>query len=223
MKTRRRFVPLVALCLIAVGLLPLSAAAATQTYGELDLASLLVQPKIQVVMDAQAYGDPDRDLSACKTFALERTSRDNPLLEKELFKMLEERLLVAGLTRSEETPDVLVVMHSFIGRRTQFTLPETLAVIRLPYQWSLGPAKTVATQPVAPTDDVYYRHVRLYFLDYAQLTKGGKFDLPPLLWMGEVGSLGSSNDIRVVAPYLFSGLLMEFPRSSGRPTFRQVS
>jgi len=27
----------------------------------------------------------------------------------------------------------------------------------------------------------------------------------------------------VVAPYLFSGLLMEFPRSSGRPTFRQVT
>jgi len=210
------------LCLFAAAWLPLHAAPVPQTFGELDFAMTFVEPKMQVSMDAQGYGDPDKDPSAYKTFALERTSRDNPLLEKELLKTLEEKLLAAGLTRSEEKPDILVVMHSFVGKKAQFTLPGTLTTMRIPYQWALGPARA-AGGTASSADDTYYRHVRLYFLDYAELAQGAKLDLPPLLWMGEVGSSGTMNDIRVVAPFLFRGLLEEFPKSSGKSTNRMVS
>ena len=146
-------------------------------------------------------------LSAYKTFALERTSRGNPLLEKELFKSLEERLLATGWARSEEKPDILIVMQYYLGKRAQFALPDTLATLRVPYQWVMGPAKAISTPPAASGQEFYYRHIRLYFLDYAELAKGTKFDLPPLLWMGEVGSDGFTNDIRAVASELFGGLL----------------
>lgn len=55
----------------------------------------------------RVYTDADRDLALFKTYAFDYTDAKNPLLEKELFKMLESVLRKKGLSRDDKNPQLL--------------------------------------------------------------------------------------------------------------------
>lgn len=188
---------------------------------------------LHYVMNIKAYKDPDKDLSSYKTFTFDYTDKKNPLLEKELFKMVETALTEGiyskgrGLRRSEDNPDILITMNFYTGRKEEYTPPETVVTTRVGGGWTsgfIGQSWYGGYEPVPITESYtkpgytkvsYYRNIRLNFLDYSELTSGKKLKTPPLIWIGEVESEGYSSDIRAVAPVLLTMLLGEFPVKTG--------
>jgi Periplasmic protease len=156
----------------------------------------------------------------------------NPLLEKELFRMVEKRLAARGLVRDEENPQLLITMSSFVGRREDYVPPKTITTTRIQQVWSASmvgfnmtgqyvPVPVTETQTVPGRKVVsYYRNIRLNFFDYARLQRHPK--IPPLVWIGIAESQGSSSDIRDVAPVMLSELLWEFPKKTGRERHRMI-
>lgn len=188
----------------------------------------------QCDMDITTYEDLDKDLSLYKTFDFDYTNKINPLLEKELCKMVEKKLVGNGLTRSRNNPDILITMSFYTGKKEKYTPPKTITTTRVEQVWSSGmlgltPIGAYHDVPITESQTIpgktevsYYRNIHLNFLDYSKLRSGVKLDIPPLIWIGEVGSEGSSSDIRIVAPDMTSELLDEFPQKSGKPMSRHV-
>ena len=59
-------------------------------------------------ISVKSYYDPDRTLDGYTTFAFDYASKDDPLLEKELFKMVQLRLEARGLIRQDAGPQLLM-------------------------------------------------------------------------------------------------------------------
>jgi len=185
---------------------------------------------IYYTIDLKVFYDPDVSPDELKKnykkFDFDYTSKENPLLEKELFKMLKQELVAKGMVRDKENPDILITMNYYIGKREKYIPPQTITSSRVDYVWTMGMigwTPTGQTQPVTRTETKtipgktevsYYRNIRLNFLDYKVLRSGEEPQLPPLLWIGEVESEGSTNDLRGVAPVLFRELLREYPGKS---------
>ncbi len=180
-------------------------------------------------MNLKVYSDPDIDLSSYKTYSIDYTNKENRLLEKELFKMVETAIAEAGhapkLVRSDENPDILITMDFYTGKKEEYVPPKTVFTTRVENVWSSSLFGWGHNTPVPITEShttegftkvSYYRNIRLNFMDFKQLNSGEKLEVPPLVWIGEVDSEGSSSDIRVVAPILLKQLLSEFPEKSGR-------
>ena len=181
-------------------------------------------------MNIKIYSDPDVELSSYKTYSIDYTNKENRLLEKELFKMVERvmtrRNNVSKLVRSDENPDILITMDFYTGKKEQYVPPKTVLTTRVKSVWSIGlfgwgritPVPVIRSHTTDGYTKVrYYRNIRLNFLDFKQLNDGEDLEVPPLIWIGEVDSEGSSSDIRVVAPILLDQLLSEYPEKSGRP------
>lgn len=71
--------------------------------------------------------DDTRDLLKYKTYDFELTNVQDPLLEKELFKKLGDRLDKKGMKRSLENPDLIILMTYFTGQKEQYTPPSKLS------------------------------------------------------------------------------------------------
>ena len=193
---------------------------------------------IRYTIDLKVFYDPEISPEQLKNnykkFDFDYTSKENPLLEKELFKMLEQELVAKGMVRDKENPDILITMNYYIGKREKYIPPQTITSSRVDYVWTMGMigwTPTGQTQPVTRTETKtipgktevsYYRNIRLNFLDYKVLRSGEEPQLPPLLWIGEVESEGSTNDLRGVAPVLFRELLREYPGKSEFPKDRRI-
>jgi len=189
-------------------------------------------------LNVKAFHDPDKSvndlLANYKSFAFDYTSRENPLLEKELFKMLEILLLARGMVRDESDPDVLITMNYYIGKKENYVPNQPITSTRFGYVWTSGttgstPALYVEAAPAAenqPTSGktgvTYYRDIRLIFLDYKSLQGEKKPEIPPLVWMGNVDSEGSSDDIRRVAPVMIKEALTEWPGKTTLPSNREI-
>lgn len=184
-------------------------------------------------INIKTYGDIDRDLGKYKKFGFDLSSKENPLLEKELFQMLGKALIERGLVRSDESPDFLISMKFFVGKREEYIPPQTISTSQTEWVWSSGmigftPTGQYTAVPVISTEIVpgqtkvtFYRNIRLYFLDMAELKKGINPE-PPLVWIGEVESEGASSDIRTVAPLMLGELAWEFPKPSNRGVTRSI-
>lgn len=59
-------------------------------------------------ISVKSYYDPDRTLDGYTTFAFDYANADDPLLEKELFKMVQLQLEARGMTRQDEGPQLLM-------------------------------------------------------------------------------------------------------------------
>ncbi|MCK4648461.1 DUF4136 domain-containing protein, partial [bacterium] len=148
---------------------------------------------LHYVMNIKAYKDPDKNLSSYKTFAIDYTDKKNPLLEKELFKMVETALTEGiyegfekGLTHSEDNPDILITMNFYTGKKEEYTPPETVITTRVAAGWTsgfIGQSWYGGYEPVPITEShtkpgytkvSYYRNIRLNFLDYSELKSGKK-------------------------------------------------
>jgi len=186
-----------------------------------------------VSVNIKTYGDIDRDLTRYKKFGFDYTSKENRLLEKELFHMLEKALVGRGLVRADDNPDFLITMNFFTGKREEYVPPQTITTSQTEFVWSSGmigftptgqytPVPVTSTQVLPGETKVsYYRNIRLNFLDMAELKKG-KTEEPPLVWIGEAESQGYSSDIRTVAPVMLGELVWEFPQPSKRDANRVI-
>ena len=123
------------------------------------------------------YKDPDKDLSIFRTYVHKYTNTNNPLLEKELFQMLDAALLPKGIQKDTKNPELTV---------------------RMTFQ-------TVAVQGVTPVK--YLHHITIEFLDHANIEDGKEPGIPPLIYRGEISTVGDSSDIRDLAQNMFDFLL----------------
>jgi hypothetical protein len=173
-------------------------------------------------INVHVYKDAEETLSDYKTFDFDYTNKTNPLLEKELFVQLEKIMKAHGLTRTKNDPQISISMDFFIGKKEQYTPPTTLTSTKLMYDWNIvslgnswgGMSSTVpiTSSQTTPgyTTVTYYSNIRLNFLNYAKLVKGVKLEIPPMIWMGESDSEGSSPEIRGIAPTMFNELVEQF-------------
>ena len=185
-------------------------------------------------VNVRIYKDPEQSLAAFKTFDFDYTSKDNPLLEKELFHQLEKVLQARGLPRDKENPQILITMNFFAGKKEQYVPPTTITSTKVQNVWNTGmigwnvigyntpvPVTSSETTP-GYTVVSYYCNVRLNFLDRAKLVGTPKPEAPPLLWIGESDYEGAEPDIRGIAPVMFGELMGEFPDLSNKGSRRQL-
>jgi len=178
-------------------------------------------------LSVKAYSDPDKSVDELKKnytkFAFDYTNKENPLLEKELFKILQNYLESGGMVRSEDNPDILITMNFYIGKKENYTPPQTITSTRMEYVWTSGMVGwtptghyeavpiTESTTIPGKTETSYYRNIQLNFLDYKALQGEKKPEIPPLIWKGEVSSNGSWNDIRKPAIVMLKELIDYYP------------
>lgn len=179
-------------------------------------------------MNINVYSDPDLNLHSYSTYSIDYTNKENRLLEKELFQMVGTALAegdsTGHLVRSDENPDILITMDFYTGKKEQYVPPKTVLTTGIQnvwtYDWGWGHNTPVPITQSHTTEGYtnvsYYRNIRLNFLDFKQLSIGEELEVPPLIWVGEVDSEGSSSDIRTVAPVILDQLLSEYPEKSGR-------
>ena len=183
-------------------------------------------------MNIKVYSDPDVDLSSYRTYSIDYTNIENRLLEKELFQVVGAYFWMMGkdfpqshlLVRSDENPDVLITMDFYTGKREEYVPPKTVVTTRVENVWSSSMFGWGGYSPVPITEShttqgytnvSYYRNIRLNFLDFNKLSGEEALEVPPLIWVGEVESEGSSSDIRDIARVVLVELLKEFPEKSG--------
>ncbi len=177
-------------------------------------------------MNIRTYKDADEKLTDFKTFDFDYTSKTNPLLEKELFKLLEKVLQKHGLSRSEKNPQITISMDFYIGKKEQYTPPTTVTSTELKSVWNYGMigwnvGGFTSQVPVTSSSSIsgytttsYYSNIRLNFLNHEKLLKNKKTETPPLIWLGETDEEGFNQDIRGIAPIMFEQLLNQFSDDS---------
>lgn len=202
--------------LLLIGIIPLFA------YGCVSIPT----PRISIVAYQSdnpprsiTYRDPDINLSQLRKYAFDYTNQENPLLEKELFKILAELLSQKGYLRDESNPDMLITMNFYVGRKESYVPPKTITTTRIENVWSVGMFGMTLTGQAIPvpitesqttqgyTEVSFYKNIRVNFLDYAKLKRGEKSTTPPLLWIGEVESTGKDPDIRNDAASMLGTLI----------------
>ncbi|MDO8742966.1 MAG: hypothetical protein Q7J30_00130 [Candidatus Azambacteria bacterium] len=185
-------------------------------------------------INVRTYRDADESLADYKTFDFDYINKTNPLLEKELFGQLEKVLQAHGMTRAEKNPQITISMDFFIGKKEQYTPPQTVTSTELQYVWNFGQfggnwggfssAVPITRSGTIPgyTTTTYYSNIRLNFLNHAKLAEGAKLETPPFIWLGEADSEGLESDIRGIAPVMFGELIGEFPDQSAKAPRRHV-
>jgi len=183
----------------------------------------------------RTYTDIDRDITKYKTFAFDYTSKDNRLLEKELFRTMENILVKRGLVRSDDNPDLMITMNFFVGKREQYIPPQTIVTTHTEFVWTTGmigftPTGQYTAVPVTSSSTIpgetkvtYYRNIRVNFLDMDDLKKAQQNDDPPLVKLAEVESEGDAYDIRTVAPEMLGELVWDFPEKSSHEAERIIT
>jgi len=161
-----------------------------------------------------ALYDDSRDMFKYKTYDFEFTNAQDPLMEKELFKALEQQLTVKKMKRVTENPDLLIIMTYFTGQKEQYTPPQQIVSshIKTVYSWNWGLIPIPITETTTKegyTDVTYLTTISLKFLDADEI-EGSK--LPPVVWSGTL-----SQTSKIKKPLLenswiyFSTMLAEFP------------
>ncbi len=158
--------------------------------------------------------DNEVDFYKYRTFDFDYSSADDPLLEKELFKILEKRLIDKGMIRDKTKPDVLILMKFFSGQKEQYIPPQQIVSTRVQtiydWRWGLVPMPITQTNTQGGyTEVTYLTSISLKFLD-ANLISTSK--LPPVLWSGSI-SQASKNKMSLIekCDHLYGWLLFQFP------------
>lgn len=188
-----------------------------------------------LAINVRSYKDPERNLLNYTRYEFEYTNKENPLLEKELFKTTQHFLDRRGLKHDTENPEILITLNFYSGRKEYYSPPETIVSTTYQSVWNTGfigwaPTGFSSVVPITEsrtvpgkTEVTFLGSIRLNFLDAATLKSRKKLEIPPLLWIGEaqVEDKERENlDIRAYAGTLFRSLLFEFPEQSTLPLKR---
>lgn len=135
--------------------------------------------------------DDSRDMFKYKTYDFEFTSIEDPLQEKVIFNELGSQLNMIGMKRSQENPDLLIIMSFFSGQKAQYVPPQQIisTKIKTAYNWYWGIVNIPVTETVteeAYTEVTYLTNISLKFLDADEI-EGSK--TPPVIWSGSISNI----------------------------------
>lgn len=158
--------------------------------------------------------DDDINIFNYSSYDFEYTSAQDPLLEKEIFKELEDQLTSRGLRRSQNNPDILIVMSSYSGSKEHYNPPQQIVSTRIStaYDWYWGFVPIPITETTTQggyTEVTYLYTISLKFLDAHKI---GQSKLPPVIWSGSVSQASKTKSNLVdKSGDLFALLLYQFP------------
>ncbi len=162
--------------------------------------------------------DDSRDMFKYKTYDFEFTSVQDPLLEKELFKELGTQLDGWGMKRSEENPDLIILMSFYRGQKEQYTPPQQIVSTRVKtvYNWYWGFIPMPITETTTTegfTEVSYLTILSLKFLDAKEM-EGSK--IPPVVWSGSMSRTTKTKTPLVdeCGDYFATMLYKQFPEVS---------
>jgi hypothetical protein len=160
--------------------------------------------------------DESRDMFKYKTYDFEYTSVAEPLLEKKLFSELGKHLDEMGMYRSQDNPDLVIIMDSYTGQKEQYTPPQQIISTRIHnvYNWYWGYSVPVpiteSTTKEGHTEVTYLTTINLKFLDAKEI---GNSKIPPVVWSGSISQTSTTkkNLTDCCADY-FALMLYQFPK-----------
>lgn len=169
----------------------------------------------QMVQSSMAVLDDDNiNIFNYRSYDFEYTSAQDPLLEKELFKELADQLNTRGLRRSQNNPDILIVMSFYSGSKEHYNPPQQIISTRIStvYDWYWGFVPIPITESTIQqgyTEVTYLYTISLKFLDAHKI---GQSKLPPVIWSGSVSQASKTKSNLVdKSGDLFALLLYQFP------------
>ncbi len=171
--------------------------------------------KTRMVQSSMAVLDDDEiNIFDYKSYDFDYTSAQDPLLEKEIFKELADQLNTRGLRRSQNNPDILIVMSSYSGSKEHYNPPQQIISTRISttYDWYWGFVPIPITESTTQggyTEVTYLYSISLKFLDAHKI---GQSKIPPVIWSGSVSQASKSKSNLVdKSGDLFALLLYQFP------------
>jgi len=188
-------------------------------------------------MEVRAYPDPELDLANIKSFDVVLLDSAQTLLEKQILFALKDSLVARGYSHVKDNPEFLVAISQYCGPFEEYVEPSVtyatsfVSGTTTTYEGQFGLKRysgtTTTSGQVAVTPVVkgggyrtqYFRSLSIFMMD---LDGNRDSTTVPMIWEGHADSEGSTSDILLVAPYLISELLCEFPSRSGREAHREV-
>lgn len=158
--------------------------------------------------------DEDVDFFRYKTFDFDYTDTTDPLLEKDIFKIVEDKLLRKGLLRDRDNPDILILMKTFAGQKEQYVPPTQIISTRVEtvynWRWGLVPMPFTESQTKSGYTDITYLYsISLKVLDARQI---GKTKVPPVIWSGSLSTAAKYKfSLLSLADSWLSLLFWQFP------------
>jgi membrane-associated protease RseP (regulator of RpoE activity) len=169
----------------------------------------------QMVQSSMAVlDDDDINIFNYRSYDFEYTSAQDPLLEKELFKKLADQLTSRGLRRSQNNPDILIVMSFYSGSKEHYNPPQQIISTRIStafdWYWGFVPVPiTETTTQNGYTEVTYLYTISMKFLDAHKI---GQSKLPPVIWSGSVSQASKvKNNLVDKCGDMFALLLYQFP------------
>ena len=169
----------------------------------------------QMVQSSMAVLDDEEiNIFNYRSYDFEYTSSQDPLLEKEIFKELADQLNTRGLIRSQNNPDILIVMNSYSGSKEHYNPPQQIISTRISttYDWYWGFVPIPITESTTQggyTEVTYLYTISLKFLDAHKI---GQSKVPPVIWSGSVSQASKSKSNLIdKSGDLFALLLYQFP------------
>lgn len=162
------------------------------------------------------YHDEESNMLQYKSFDFDYTDAADPLLEKEIFRLLEQRLLNKGLVRDKKNPDILILMKTFTGQKEQYIQPKQIISTRVQtvydWRWGLVPMPITQSQTSQGYTEVsYLNSISLRFLDAKRIANS---KLPPVIWSASFSEIVNKKvALRDKADQYFAWLLWQFPVS----------
>ncbi len=178
-------------------------------------------------MNVKSHYDPSANLIEKVSFILLPVSKEKPLLEKELLYMVKNKMIKKGYIYDEKNPDIIISIlftceyTEWIGDELKY-IPEKRKTTT---GWVGGEYVTITEKEESEfkwkkvEKSGYYRNITIIFGDPDALIQKEEVKI---IWKGVAESIGSSSDIRIVAPYLINEILGEFPIKSGKSVKRDV-
>lgn len=160
--------------------------------------------------------DEESNMLQYKSFDFDYTDAADPLLEKEIFKLLEPRLLQKGLVRDKKNPDILILMKTFAGQKEQYIQPEQIISTRVQtvYNWRWGLVPMPITQSQTRqgyTEITYLYSISLKFLDAHRIDSS---KIPPVIWSASFSETAKKKTaLPDKAAHYFDWLLWQYPVS----------
>lgn len=135
--------------------------------------------------------DDSRNMEKYKTFDFDFLSNDDPLMEKRLAAMLETKLISLGLKRSQETPDLLIILSFYSGQKDQYVPPQQIVStkIKSAFSWYWGYVPVPVTESKTKegyTQMTYLSNINLKFLDAKEIETS---KTPPIIWSGSISQI----------------------------------
>ncbi len=158
--------------------------------------------------------DDSRNPENYKTFDFDFLSMDDPLTEKKLASMLEARLITLGLNRSQENPDILIILSFYSGQKDQFVPPQQIISTKIKnvFNWYWGNILVPITESRTKegyTQITYLANINLKFLDAKEIENS---KTPPIIWSGSISQISFENIFLTdLANEFFQMAMSQFP------------